>query len=74
MKKETRGGKREGAKRPTIYDFKTDTISVRVTGQDYKKASKGETYNEFYLKMKTAMHEKYQEILKQDENGNTSAI
>ena len=57
-----RGGNR-GGKRPTIYDFKTDTISVRVTGQDYKKASKGETYKEFYLKMKTAMHEKYQELL-----------
>jgi hypothetical protein len=63
MKKETRGGKREGAKRPTLYAFKTDTISIRVTGQDYKKASKGETYKEFYLKMKTEMQKKYQELL-----------
>lgn len=27
-KKETRGGKREGAKRPTLYNFKTKTISI----------------------------------------------
>ncbi len=37
-KKETRGGKREGAKRPTLYAFKTKTMSFRVTGQDFESS------------------------------------
>jgi hypothetical protein len=59
----TRGGKREGAKRPTLYDFKTKTISIRVTGQDFKKFASNEKYEVFFARLKTAMNEKYQELL-----------
>lgn len=62
-KKETRGGKREGAKRPTLYAFKTKTISIRVSGQDFKKSATNEEYEAFFARLKTAMYEKYQEIL-----------
>lgn len=62
-KKETRGGKREGAKRPTIYTFKTKTISIRVTGQDFERFAKNEEYEAFFIRLKTAMHKKYQELL-----------
>ena len=62
-KKATRGGKREGAKRPTLYDFKTKTISIRVTGQDFERFATNEEYEVFFAKLKTAMHEKYQELL-----------
>lgn len=63
MKKETRGGKREGAKRPTLYSFKTKTISIRVTGQDFEKYATNEEYEAFFVRLKTAMHEKYKELL-----------
>jgi len=59
----TRGGKREGAKRPTLYAFKTKTISIRVTGQDFEKFATNEEYEVFFSRLKTAMHEKYQELL-----------
>jgi len=62
-KKETRGGKREGAKRPTLYAFKTKTISIRVTGQDFEKFSTNEEYEAFFARLKTAMQKKYQELL-----------
>ena len=62
-KKETRGGKREGAKRPTLYAFKTKTISIRVTGQDFEKFAKNEEYEASFTRLKTAMLEKYQEFL-----------
>ncbi len=61
--KETRGGKREGAKRPTLYAFKTKTISIRITGQDFEKFASNEEYEAFFARLKTAMHEKYQELL-----------
>jgi len=59
----TRGGKREGAKRPTLYAFKTKTISIRVTGQDFEKFATNEEYEAFFDRLKTAMHEKYHELL-----------
>lgn len=62
-KKETRGGKREGAKRPTLYDFKTKTISIRVSGQDFERFASNEEYEAFFTRLKTAMHKKYQELL-----------
>lgn len=62
-KKETRGGKREGAKRPTLYAFNTKTISIRVTGQDFEKAGTNEEYEVFFTRLKTEMHKKYQELL-----------
>ena len=62
-KKETRGGKREGAKRPTLYAFKTKTISIRVNGQDFERFATNEEYEVFFARLKTAMHEKYQELL-----------
>lgn len=62
-KKETRGGKREGAKRPTLYDFKTKTMSFRVTGQDFEKAATNEEYEAFFARLKTEMQKKYQELL-----------
>lgn len=63
-KKETRGGKRERAKRPTLYDFKTRTISIRVTGQDFENHSTNEGYELFFARLKRVMHEKYKELLK----------
>lgn len=63
MKKETRGGKREGAKRPTLYAFKTKTISIRVTGQDFEKFASNEEYDAFFARLKTEMQKKYQELL-----------
>lgn len=62
-KKETRGGKREGAKRPTLYAFKTKTISIRVTGQDFEKYANNEVYNVFFDRIKTEVQNKYKEIL-----------
>ena len=63
MKKETRGGKREGAKRPNLYAFKTKTISIRITGQDFEKFATNEEYEEFFKRLKTAIHDKYQDLL-----------
>lgn len=62
-KNQTRGGKRDGAKRPTLYNFKTKTISIRVTGQDFEKFATNEEYEAFFTRLKTAMHNKYQELL-----------
>lgn len=64
-KKENRGGKREGAKRPTLYAFKTKTISIRVTGQDFEKYANNEVYNVFFDRIKTEIQNKYKEILKE---------
>jgi len=63
VKKETRGGKREWAKRPTLYAFKTKTISIRVTGQDFEKFATSEEYEVFFARLKTEMQKKYQELL-----------
>ena len=63
QKKKTRGGKREGAKRPTLYAFKTKTMSFRVTGQDFEKAATNEEYEVFFARLKTEMQKKYQELL-----------
>lgn len=63
VKKETRGGKRERAKRPTLYAFKTKTISIRVTGQDFEKFATSEEYEVFFARLKTEMQKKYQELL-----------
>lgn len=62
-KKETRGGKREGAKRPTLYAFKTKTMSFRVTGQDFEKHATNQEYEVFFARLKTEMQKKYQELL-----------
>lgn len=63
MKKETRGGKREGAKRPTLYVFKTKTISIRVTGRDFEMFATNEHYEAFFSRLKSSIKEKYQELL-----------
>jgi len=63
MGKNGHGGKREGAKRPTLYAFKTKTISIRVTGQDFEKFATNEQYEVFFIRLKTAMQKKYQELL-----------
>ena len=63
QKKKARGGKRDGAKRPTLYAFKTKTMSFRVTGQDFEKAATNEEYEVFFARLKTEMQKKYQELL-----------
>lgn len=54
------GGKREGAKRPEL-PFKTKEIRVRIKADAYyKRAKKGETYDQFFERNERAALEAIQ--------------